>query len=106
MYLLSWYAIEICYVFINWAYYRATGHYVQRWDNAAAMLGTHVSIIVVVFLVLNSFFEELIVRAYVMSEIISWKNSLLLAGIFSVGISLPYQLLQRVPHMLSLSAFF
>lgn len=106
LFLLSWFASGICYVCINWAYYRATGHYVQRWDNAAAMLGTHVSIIVVVFLVLNAFFEELIVRAYVMSEIIAWKNSLLLAGIFSVGIQSLYHIYQGVPNMLSIAALF
>jgi membrane protease YdiL (CAAX protease family) len=79
---------------------------VAHWDGAAAILGTHISFMVVVFLFTNAFYEELIVRAYLMSEIISWKRSTLLAGVVSVGIQSLYHIYQGVPNMISIAALF
>jgi membrane protease YdiL (CAAX protease family) len=104
--LLSWMAAGICHVLINSAYYGWTGRHLERWNGAAALLGSHFSIIVMVFLVLNAFFEELIVRAYVMSEIISWKKSALLAGLVSVSVQALYHIYQGVPNMLAIAALF
>jgi membrane protease YdiL (CAAX protease family) len=104
--LLSWIAVSICSVLIGSVYHLWTGRHLEHWNGAAALLGSHISIMVVAFLVLNAFFEELIVRAYVMSEIISWKNSALLAGVVSVSIQSLYHIYQGVPNMLALAGLF
>jgi len=103
---LSWIAAGLCHFYINHVYFLWTGRHVERWDGAAAMLGTHISVVVVVFLLINAFYEELIVRAYLMSEIIAWKHSALLAGIVSVVIQASYHIYQGVPNMISIAAVF
>ncbi len=103
---LSWIAAGLCRYYLNSMYFLWTGHQVERWDGAAALLGTHVSVVVVVFLLINAFYEELIVRAYLMSEIISWKHSALFAGIVSVVIQASYHIYQGVPNMISIAALF
>ncbi|HZR28836.1 MAG TPA: type II CAAX endopeptidase family protein [Terriglobales bacterium] len=103
---LSWIASGLSHYYINSVYFLWTGRHLERWNGAAGYLGTHISFIVVVFLFLNAFYEELIVRAYVMSEIIAWKRSALFAGVFSVAIQSLYHLYQGVPNMLSIAALF
>ena len=70
------------------------------------MLGTHVSVMVVVFLVVNAFYEELIVRAYCLCEIIAWKHSALAAGVVSVCVQALYHIYQGVPNMIALAGLF
>lgn len=104
--ILCWISAGIVYAGVNLLHHFWTGHYVERWDNAVAMLGTHVSFLAVVFLVLNAFFEELIVRGYLMSEITAWKNNVWLAGLVSVGIQSLYHIYQGVPNMISIAGLF
>jgi membrane protease YdiL (CAAX protease family) len=103
---LSWLTAALFRALTHSIYYVCTGRHLERWNGAAAMLGTHISVMVVVFLVLNAFFEELIVRAYTMSEIISWRKGALLAGVVSVGVQSLYHIYQGVPNMIALAGLF
>lgn len=104
--MLSWIAAGACHLYVNLIYHLSTGRQVERWDGAAAMLGTHVSVLVVVFLVVNAFYEELIVRAYFMSEVIAWRHSTLVAGVASVCVQALYHIYQGVPNMIALAGLF
>lgn len=53
---------------------------------------SHPGIMMIPFSLLNPFFEELIVRAYVMTEVIELTGSATLAVALSVGIQLSYHL--------------
>jgi membrane protease YdiL (CAAX protease family) len=64
------------------------------------------SILGVLFLLLNPFFEELIVRAYVISEVQFFTGSSFLAILVSVAIQSSYHLYQGlVPALLTTSLF-
>jgi membrane protease YdiL (CAAX protease family) len=106
LWILSWLAATACHLYVNLIYNVATGRQVQQWDGAAAMLGTHVSVMVVVFLVVNAFYEELIVRAYLMSEVLAGRHSALVAGVVSVCVQALYHIYQGVPNMIALAGLF
>jgi membrane protease YdiL (CAAX protease family) len=85
----------VCYVIgvlvlqgIHYSIYRtlAVGH------SARSFFGTPSMFAVVPFVLLNPFFEELIVRAYLMTEIVEITGSAPLAIVVSVGIQAVYHL--------------
>jgi membrane protease YdiL (CAAX protease family) len=68
--------------------------------------GNRISVIIVFFLLLNPIFEELIVRAFTMSEVEYLTRSMAKAVVLSVAIQTIYHLYQGVPSALSLSGIF
>ena len=58
------------------------------------------------FMCVNPFFEELIVRAYTMSEVIDLGGSRTLAVIISVAVQMSYHLYQGLASVLSLTFLF
>ena len=66
----------------------------------------HPSLATIPFLLLNPFFEELIVRAYVMTEVIELTGSSALAVALSVGVQFSYHLYYGWVGAISLSFFF
>jgi membrane protease YdiL (CAAX protease family) len=103
---LSCIAAMVGRFFANLIYISWTDRTVAPWNGGTALLGTHVSILLVVFLVVNAFFEELIVRAYFTSELMCWKNNAALAGVMSVLVQALYHIYQGVPNMISAAALF
>jgi membrane protease YdiL (CAAX protease family) len=73
-------------------------------DGAAFF--AHPGIASVPFVLLNPFFEELIVRAYVMTEVLDLTGSSLLAVALSVGIQFSYHLYYGWPGAVALAFQF
>jgi membrane protease YdiL (CAAX protease family) len=67
---------------------------------------SHPSWVAVPFILINPFFEELIVRAYLMTEVKALTGSWLLAGFLSVLVQTSYHLYQGWESALSLSFQF
>lgn len=82
-----------------------TGHYLQPRD-LRQMLGFSISAVSIAFVLVNPFFEELIVRAYTMSEVMDLGGSRLLAIVLSVGLQTSYHLYQGVARSIAVAATF
>jgi membrane protease YdiL (CAAX protease family) len=67
---------------------------------------THPSVVAIPFSLLNPFFEELIVRAYLMTEVVELTGSSTLAVALSVGVQFSYHLYYGWVGAISLSFFF
>lgn len=81
----------LIYIPAQYIYQSATGHYYQP---KALHLGLGVSALSVVVLCLNPFFEELIVRAFTMTEILDLSRSRWLAMLVSVAAQMSYHFYQ------------
>ena len=58
------------------------------------------------FVMINPFFEELIVRAYLITEVEFFSNSTLNAGLFSLFIQISYHLYQGISNSLTMIGMF
>ena len=74
--------------------------------DAHTLLGFGISTLSLVFVCLNPFFEELIVRAYTMTEVLDLGGNQILAVIVSVIVQISYHLYQGLLHGLSLTFLF
>jgi membrane protease YdiL (CAAX protease family) len=81
------------------------GHYLHP-KSVASMLGLGLSFLSLVFILVNPFFEEMIVRAYTMSEIMSLGGSRTLAVVISVALQVSYHLYQGWLNVLAVTATF
>lgn len=88
------------------AIYKSLGRPLNSAPQNTEFMSTMLSVFGVLFLLLNPFFEELIVRAYVISEVQFFTGSSLLAILVSVVIQSSYHLYQGVvPALLTTSIF-
>jgi membrane protease YdiL (CAAX protease family) len=87
------FAATLLYLIIQKTAFSITGHYLIPRD-VKAMLGLKLSPLAVVFVFINPIFEELIVRGYLMTEIMDIGGSKLLAVVVSVGLQTTYHLYQ------------
>jgi membrane protease YdiL (CAAX protease family) len=78
----------------------ATGHVAQY------LFGNEVALMAILFQFLNPFFEELIVRAYVMTEVKQLTNSMAKAVLLSTALQTSYHFYQGVPLALADGATF
>jgi membrane protease YdiL (CAAX protease family) len=75
-------------VFVIQAAYRSyAAHYLHA-KSLESMLGFGISLLSIAFVLLNPFFEELIVRAYTMSEVMDLGGTRLLAIVVSVSLQM------------------
>ena len=72
----------------------------------ANSLFAHPSVLAIPYTLLNPFVEELIVRAYLMTEVIELTGSSMLAVVFSVGVQFSYHLYYGWFGAISLSSLF
>jgi membrane protease YdiL (CAAX protease family) len=77
------------------------GRQLHRQNNAAIVFGTTLSALPVLYLVLNSFHEELLVRAFLISETEWICGSTAAAISASVTLQTSYHLYQGLPAALS-----
>ena len=82
------------------AVYAAFGHSIQRTFNDSALFGSHISIMTVLFVFLNPFHEELIVRGFLITEMEHFHKSTALAVFVSVFVQSSYHLYQGLPAAL------
>lgn len=87
-------------------FYRAySGHFLAP-KSLHSILGFGISSLSIVFICLNPFFEELIVRAYTMSEVMNLGGSRGLAVIVSVVAQMSYHLYQGLASAMALTFLF
>ncbi len=99
-------AFVVCYLAIG-AWHgagRAAGTHAEQVVNPLAGLGVTVGS--VIWVIVNPFFEELLVRAYTMTEVLWLTQSGALAVLVSVVIQAFYHLYQGVPAALGHAATF
>ena len=87
-------------------FYRAySGHYLAP-KSMHGLLGFGISALSFAFVCLNPFFEELIVRGYLMTEILDLGGKGVLAILISVAVQMSYHLYQGFLNCISLATIF
>ena len=94
------YPIGLVVGILLYAAYAAFGHSIQRTFNDSALFGDHISIMTVLFVLLNPFHEELIVRGFLITEMEHSYKSTGLAVFVSVFLQSSYHLYQGLPAAL------
>ena len=88
------------------SFYRTyTGNYLQP-RSGHGVIGGGISALTVVFVFVNPFFEELIVRGYTMTEVMALGGSRNLAIITSVLVQMSYHVYQGLLRCIGLAAVF
>ncbi|MGA9355264.1 MAG: CPBP family intramembrane glutamic endopeptidase [Terriglobales bacterium] len=87
--------------------YAAFGHQIHPAFDASALFGDHITILTVLFVLLNPFHEELIVRGFLITEMEALYNNRALAIFVSVLIQSSYHLYQGLaPALVHASTFW
>jgi membrane protease YdiL (CAAX protease family) len=86
-------------------YYSYAGHYLTH-EPLYGLLSFGISGFSIAFVCLNPFFEELIVRGYLMSEIVDLGGKGLLAVLISVAVQMSYHLYQGFARGIVLTVVF
>jgi len=81
-----------------------SGHFIE--PKSYSGFGFGISALSVTFILLNPFFEELIVRAYTMSEVIRLGGSGWLAVFISVALQMSYHLYQGAARAFDIAIIF
>jgi membrane protease YdiL (CAAX protease family) len=84
---------QVVYQIIQKTAFSISGHFLSPRD-VNKMLGLRVSVLTIFFVFLNPLYEELIVRGFLMSEIIDLTSKPILAVLISVGLQTAYHLYQ------------
>ena len=103
---VSYVAFYICYVAIFSGYYSIFGRALTQPASTQTYLDSGIAVGTILFVILNPFYEELIARAYVISEVRYLTGSNLLAVLVSVVIQVVYHLYQGIPAAIALGAMF
>lgn len=82
-----------------------SGHYLTP-KSMHGLLGVGISALSIAFICLNPFFEELIVRGYLMTEIFALGGSGTLAIVISVAVQMSYHLYQGFTNGIVLATIF
>jgi len=81
------------------------GHYLES-RSMRGILGFGISALSIAFVLLNPVFEEMIVRAYTMSEVMGVGGSRTIAVLVSVTLQMSYHLYQGLLSCIALAAVF
>jgi len=90
---------------VEYAYWAFSRHWLVP-KSLDGIFGFGISFLSIVFVCLNPFFEELIVRAYTMSEIMSVGGTTGMAIVISVAVQMSYHLYQGLANAIALTAVF
>jgi membrane protease YdiL (CAAX protease family) len=99
-------AFYICYAVILYGYYVAVGRPFAQAARSQTYIDAGIAVGTILFVILNPIYEELIARAFIISEVTYLTGSSLLAVLVSVVIQALYHLYQGVPAALALGASF
>ena len=94
------------YAAIHFAGLTTVSHKASSVRVVEGLFGGGISVVTILFVFLNPFFEELILRAYLMTEIKVLTNSTTKAIIASTALQTSYHLYQGVPLALADGALF
>src|SRR5260370_22157431 len=106
LFVLAYIAYYLCYLNIYYLHYFWTQRRLEPWNNISSILGTHASVAAILFILINPFFEELIARAYVMSEFTPLTKRLFVPVSCIFVIPTSFYLYQGVPNALSVARAF
>ena len=95
----------VVYFPVQFAYRASSGHFLTQ-KSLDWMFGFGISILSILFVCLNPFFEELIVRAYTISEVMNLGATRTLAVAISVAVQASYHLYQGAVNVLLLVVVF
>lgn len=98
-------ASYLLWIPVQTLYYSYSGHYLTP-KSLQGMLGFGISGLSIAFVCLNPFFEELIVRGYLMSEITALGGNGALAILISVAVQMSYHLYQGFTNGIVLVSTF
>jgi membrane protease YdiL (CAAX protease family) len=98
-------AMYVLFIPIQYAYRAYAGHFLVP-KPLNSILGFGISSLSIAFVCLNPFFEELIVRAYTISEVINLGASRTVAVIVSVVVQMSYHLYQGFVSAVALMFVF
>ncbi len=87
-------------ILVLFAVYAAFGHSIQHTFNDSTLFGNQITLTTVLFVLLNPFHEELIVRGFLITEMEHFYKSTNLAVFVSVFIQSSYHLYQGLPAAL------
>ena len=105
LYLATSLASILIYLPIQISYQEYSGHYLTP-KTLHGMLGGGISVLSITFVLLNPFFEELIVRGYFMSEVLELGGGGALAVLASVLVQMSYHLYQGFANCIALTVTF
>ena len=97
--------VRVATTIFQLSYRSWAGHYLQP-RSVHGILGFGISSLSIAFVLVNPFFEELIVRGYTMSEVISLSGSRPLAIFVSVFVQMSYHVYQGFLSGIGLTATF
>lgn len=104
--IIAYVAFYFCYVAIYFAHHLLTGRVLLETTQVQSYFTNGISVGTVLFVALNPFYEEMIVRAYTISEMKYLTGSSIHALGVSVTIQTLYHLYQGVPAAFALGAMF
>ena len=103
---IAYVAFCVCYIAIHYGYYYVAGRMLIPPNQPQTYLNAGVTIGTVVFILINPIYEELIVRAYTISEVTFLTGSSVVAVAASVILQVSYHLYQGIPAAIALGAGF
>ena len=103
---ISYIAFYVCYIAIFYGYYFMVGRALVQPAKTQTYLDVGVTIGTILFVILNPLYEELIARAYIISEVKYLTGSGILAVLVSVVVQSLYHLYQGIPTAIALGAMF
>lgn len=99
-------AFYICYALLTRSHHSVAGQTADSVAQAQTYIDVGLAVGPILFVLLNPFYEELIARAYIMTEVKALSGSGALAVVISVAIQILYHLYQSVAGAISLGAGF
>jgi len=103
--LVAYLVPEFALIPLQSAFRAYSGHFLAA-KSLASVFGFGISYLSIVFVLLNPFFEELIVRAYTMTEIMNLGGSSWMAIVVSVLVQMSYHLYQGFINAIVLTIIF
>jgi membrane protease YdiL (CAAX protease family) len=104
--LLLWLLVTIIFSVIELELKKVVPASIITPKNLSVLLPTQFSFIYLLFLIINPFFEELIVRGFTMTEVFALASSKVLAVIISIALQISYHLYQGIVPALLLGLIF
>jgi membrane protease YdiL (CAAX protease family) len=101
----SQFASYLVSILVQTSYYSHFGHYLAP-KSLHGLLGFGISGLSIAVVFMNPFFEELIVRGYLMSEIVDLGGNGALAIFLSIAVQMSYHLYQGLAHGIGLTVTF
>jgi len=101
----SLFATYLIWIPVQKFYYSYFGHYLKQ-EHMYGLLSFGISGFSIAFVCLNPFFEELIVRGYLMSEIFDLGGKGVLAVLISIAVQMSYHLYQGFARGIALTVGF